>query len=128
MKHKKVPTFAAQGIELYTCCRYLNAGREHAVASTKAFTTQVTAMSLIAVWFAQQRMLASESTHLLNAKCNELVECIHRLPIYAGMALKAYPKCQAVAEKLGTAEHIFILGKGFGEPIAREGTILGNML
>ena len=30
---------------------YLNAGREHAVASTKAFTTQVTVMTLIALWF-----------------------------------------------------------------------------
>lgn len=29
---------------------YLNAGREHAVASTKAFTSQVTALSLIALW------------------------------------------------------------------------------
>ena len=34
---------------------YLNAGREHAVASTKAFTTQVAALALTAGWFAQNR-------------------------------------------------------------------------
>lgn len=32
---------------------YLNAGRENAVASTKAFTCQVTVLSLIAIWFSQ---------------------------------------------------------------------------
>jgi len=32
---------------------YLNAGRENAVASTKAFTTQVTVMALVALWFKQ---------------------------------------------------------------------------
>src|SRR5690606_29015160 len=34
---------------------YLNAGREHAVASTKAFSTQVTALALLSVWFRQLR-------------------------------------------------------------------------
>jgi len=37
------------------CGVYLNAGREVAVASTKAFTCQVTVLTLIAVWFAQQQ-------------------------------------------------------------------------
>jgi glucosamine--fructose-6-phosphate aminotransferase (isomerizing) len=34
---------------------YLNCGREHAVASTKAFTSQVTVMALVAIWFSQVR-------------------------------------------------------------------------
>ena len=34
---------------------YLNAGREHAVASTKAFSTQVTVLALIALWFRQTK-------------------------------------------------------------------------
>lgn len=42
------------------CGVYLNAGREHAVASTKAFTTQVTALTLMAGWFAQNRELESD--------------------------------------------------------------------
>ncbi len=37
------------------CGVYLNAGREHAVASTKAFTTQVAALALVAGWYAQNR-------------------------------------------------------------------------
>jgi glucosamine--fructose-6-phosphate aminotransferase (isomerizing) len=35
------------------CGVYLNAGREHAVASTKAFTCQVTVLALVAIWFSQ---------------------------------------------------------------------------
>lgn len=37
------------------CGVYLNAGREVAVASTKAFTSQVTVLALIAAWFAEQK-------------------------------------------------------------------------
>jgi glucosamine 6-phosphate synthetase-like amidotransferase/phosphosugar isomerase protein len=36
------------------CGVYINAGREHAVASTKAFSCQITVLSLVALWFAQQ--------------------------------------------------------------------------
>jgi len=35
---------------------YCNAGRENAVASTKAFTTQVTVLALIAIWFKDCRI------------------------------------------------------------------------
>jgi glucosamine--fructose-6-phosphate aminotransferase (isomerizing) len=63
------------------CGVYLNAGREHAVASTKAFTTQVAAMALVAGWFAQNRPplqagLAAQHNH----RREELIEAIHRLP------------------------------------------------
>jgi hypothetical protein len=39
----------------------------------------------------------------------------------AGMTLKTHDKCKQVAEKLKSKEHIFVLGKGFAEPIAYEG-------
>lgn len=41
------------------CGVYLNAGREVAVASTKAFTSQVVVLSLVATWFAQHRVRVS---------------------------------------------------------------------
>jgi hypothetical protein len=42
---------------------YLNAGRENAVASTKAFTTQVTVLALVAIWFreAKDRLALTEN-------------------------------------------------------------------
>ena len=48
---------------------YLNAGRENAVASTKAFTTQVTVLSLVALWFRQQKVRASCDSVRPNLGC-----------------------------------------------------------
>src|SRR3546814_14789041 len=63
---------------------YLNAGREHAVASTKAFSSQVTALALLAVWFRQLRE-ETEGLAPLPAK-RELLQALQRLPISFGMA------------------------------------------
>jgi len=103
------------------CGVYLNAGREHAVASTKAFTTQVTALALVAGWFSQNR--AGFEQHASNSKRDQLVEALHRLPIYAGMTLKSYDQVKNIAQTLKDQQHMFILGKGFAEPIAREGAL-----
>ena len=99
------------------CGVYTHAGRENAVASTKAFVTQVTVMGLIACWFAQNR----EGTD--RAKMDELVQSMHRLPIVAGMALRTREDCARVAKSLLKAEHCFVLGKGYAEPIAYEGAL-----
>lgn len=98
------------------CGVYLNAGREHAVASTKAFTSQVTVLSLIALWFAQHR-------NVEETKRRQLIDSLHRLPTNIGMALRCREQCRAVAAKMSKAEHCFILGKGFSEPIAYEGAL-----
>ncbi|KAF1332364.1 Glutamine-fructose-6-phosphate transaminase, partial [Globisporangium splendens] len=99
------------------CGVYLNAGRENAVASTKAFVTQVTVMGLIASWFAQNRADGNRS------KMDELIQCMHRLPIAIGMALRSRELCARIAEKLDKSEHLFVLGRGYGEPIAYEGAL-----
>ncbi|CDJ27056.1 glucosamine--fructose-6-phosphate aminotransferase (isomerizing), putative [Eimeria mitis] len=65
-----------------SCGVYLNAGREVAVASTKAFTSQVTVLALVSSWFWQN--LRSEE---YPDRCNALLDALHRLPVYAG-ALK----------------------------------------
>jgi len=116
------------------CGVYINAGREHAVASTKAFTTQVTALALIAAWFSQNRVLDSEgfvsADALVSAehqarsqKTVELIESIQRLPIYCGMSLRTHDKCRDIAQRLKDQQHMFILGKGYAEPIAYEGAL-----
>jgi glucosamine--fructose-6-phosphate aminotransferase (isomerizing) len=102
------------------CGVYLNAGREHAVASTKAFTTQVTALALVAGWFSQNRGINNKEAQQRRL---QMLESVHRLPIYTGMTLRTHDQCTAVAAKLKDAEHIFILGKGYAEPIAYEGAL-----
>ncbi|CEG48789.1 glutamine-fructose-6-phosphate transaminase [Plasmopara halstedii] len=99
------------------CGVYLNAGRENAVASTKAFVTQVTVMGLIASWFAQNRPDGNRS------KMAELIQSMHRLPIAIGMALRSREQCVKIADQLVSAEHLFVLGRGYGEPIAYEGAL-----
>ena len=89
---------------------YCNAGRENAVASTKAFTTQVTVLALIALWFREMRDRLAGSGPSIEA--NRLKESLMRLPITMGMALKTRDQCRKIAERLKDKEHCFVLGKG----------------
>lgn len=100
---------------------YLNAGREHAVASTKAFTCQVTALSLIGLWFRQCK---EEREGLpMSAARRELMEALQRLPISFGMGIQSRDKCRKIAAQLVNKNNLFILGKGYAEPIAMEGAL-----
>merc|ERR1739844_175947 len=101
---------------------YCNAGRENAVASTKAFTTQVTVLALIAQWFRELKDKVNGVTHA-SAEGELLKESLMRLPICSGMALKNREQCLAIAKRLKNKEHCFILGKGFGEPVAYEAAL-----
>jgi glucosamine--fructose-6-phosphate aminotransferase (isomerizing) len=101
---------------------YCNAGRENAVASTKAFTTQVTVLALIALWFRELKDRVNGITEH-SAEAALLKESLMRLPICCGMALKNREQCLEVAERLNGKEHCFILGKGYGEPVAMEGAL-----
>lgn len=100
---------------------YLNAGREHAVASTKAFTSQVTVLALVALWFRQLKEHAEglpEST-----KKRQFMDALQRLPISFGMGFSLRDKCQQIAKELDSKHSVFLLGKGYGEPIALEGAL-----
>jgi glucosamine--fructose-6-phosphate aminotransferase (isomerizing) len=94
------------------CGVYLNAGREVSVASTKAFTSQVVVLSLIACWFAQQRPT--------NKRWRErLVDSLSHLSSYTSYLFgspQIKEQCQKMAKVLSTNEHCFILGKGQGKP------------
>jgi glutamine---fructose-6-phosphate transaminase (isomerizing) len=101
---------------------YCNAGRENAVASTKAFTTQVTVLTLIALWFKEcrDRMTGRQ----LSVEVGRVKDSLMRLPITIGMASKTCrEQCKKVAERLKDKEHCFVLGKGFAEPVAYEGAL-----
>lgn len=98
------------------CGVYLNAGRERAVASTKAFVTQVSALQLIALWFAEQRNIEV-------AKRRLVIDELRRLSTNIETVLKLREQCQKIATSLLGSEHMFVLGKGYGESIAREGAL-----
>ena len=77
--------------------------------------TQV--MALLACWFHDLR----NQNH--SPKFDQLMASLHRLPISFGMGLRLQEQCRRWAHRLVDAEHIFILGKGYAEPIAREGAL-----
>lgn len=101
------------------CGVYTNAGRENGVASTKAFTTQVSCLILVALWFQNKKKVLS-SFH----KACELTQSLHRLPIDARRVLdKSNTWVEGIASKIVSHDHCFVLGKGLAEPIAMEAAL-----
>lgn len=101
---------------------YCNAGRENAVASTKAFTTQVTVLTLIAIWFKECRDRLTGAGQ--SVEVERVKDALMRLPITMGIAMKTCRKqCKEIAERLKDKEHCFVLGKGYAEPVAQEGAL-----
>ena len=101
---------------------YCNAGRENAVASTKAFTTQVTVLALIALWFRELKDRVNGVTEY-SVEAQLMKESLMRLPICMGMALRNREQCREIATRLNGKDHCFLLGKGYGEPVAYEGAL-----
>jgi len=108
-----------------SCGVYLNAGRENAVASTKAFTSQVTVLALLALWFSKLCQNGEQDTAKVRRKA--FVDCLHRLPTSVGQALSVdcRTKCAEIAREFveKDVQHIFVLGKGQAMPIALEGAL-----
>lgn len=101
------------------CGVYLNAGREVAVASTKAFTSQVTVLSMIAIWFSQHRDIYSNNRI-------RLIDSIRKLSSYYDLVLndsKIKDSCNKVADYLTNQSTCFVLGKGLSTYIAYEGAL-----
>jgi glucosamine--fructose-6-phosphate aminotransferase (isomerizing) len=101
---------------------YMHAGREQAVASTKAFTGQVTVLSLLALWFRQLREEEGGVGINMPDKSN-LLSALQRLPISFGMAMGVRSRCKEIAAALLDADHCFVLGKGYATPVALEGAL-----
>ena len=93
------------------------AGVEIGVASTKAFTTQLTALFLLALTLAKsggQLTTAAEQDHLRK---------LRHLPRALGAALALEPQLIAWSERFAAKEHALFLGRGLHYPIALEGAL-----
>ncbi len=82
------------------------AGPEIAVASTKAYTTQLVVLTLIAIHLAQLRGTAS------NEELAALVAAVHNLPALLEEPLQQQDRLQQLAKTLTTHEDIFFIGRG----------------
>src|SRR5262245_32196375 len=93
------------------------AGVEIGVASTKAFSTQLTALYLLALTLAKSRgrlSAAAEQEHLRK---------LRHLPRALGAALALEPQLIAWSERFAAKEHALFLGRGLHYPIALEGAL-----
>jgi glucosamine--fructose-6-phosphate aminotransferase (isomerizing) len=97
---------------------YTHAGPEIGVASTKAFTAQVTVLTLLALGFAQRRGTISDS------KLRTIMQEIERIPAKVERVLKS---CQEsvleIADKYSEARNFLYLGRGYNFPVALEGAL-----
>ena len=96
---------------------YTHAGPEIGVASTKAFTSQLVALQLLALHMAQIR--GSLSTSEMRGHIEELL----RLPQILELALKASAATERIAEKYYNRTDFLFLGRGINYPIALEGAL-----
>ncbi len=92
-----------------------HAGVEIGVASTKAFTTQLTALFLLALTLAKTRgRLREEAKH---------IKALRHLPTALGAVLALEPSIIAWAQRFVAKEHALFLGRGLHYPIALEGAL-----
>jgi glucosamine--fructose-6-phosphate aminotransferase (isomerizing) len=94
-----------------------HAGVEIGVASTKAFTTQLTALFILALALAKLRgrlPAGDESRHL---------KALRHLPTALGAVLALEPQVISWSERFAKKEHALFLGRGMHYPIALEGAL-----
>ncbi|PIS30905.1 glutamine--fructose-6-phosphate transaminase (isomerizing) [Candidatus Saganbacteria bacterium CG08_land_8_20_14_0_20_45_16] len=96
---------------------YTNAGPEIGVASTKAFTTQLAIVYLLAILFGKRHGFINEQQSI--GLINDLIE----LPGKLEQTLQVEKEVERIAEKLHKANNALYLGRGKGFPIALEGAL-----
>lgn len=95
---------------------YLHAGPEISVASTKAFTAQVTALLMMALKMGRTRRLSHEEGA-------RLVSEIERIPELVASVIQQNDAIAKIAEKYAQANDMFFIGRGILYPTALEGAL-----
>jgi glucosamine--fructose-6-phosphate aminotransferase (isomerizing) len=96
---------------------YTHAGPEIGVASTKAFTTQITVISLIGLYLGKANGTLSRSQY------QEYVSELSALPTKVEKILESQSFIEEVATSFQTAQNCIYLGRGYNFPVALEGAL-----
>ncbi|CAN5399073.1 glutamine--fructose-6-phosphate transaminase (isomerizing) [soil metagenome] len=96
---------------------YTHAGPEIGVASTKAFTAQVTVLTLLALQIAHKRGSITES------RFRQVLNELEKIPAKVEIALKSNYQVQEIADRFRDARNFLYLGRGYGFPVALEGAL-----
>ena len=99
------------------CGIYCNAGREIGVASTKAYTSQVICLSMMAIWFSQIK-------NINEYKRKNMIKDLQNLSNdFKNTLENVHDKIKTLSLEYLQYSNLFILGKGSDESIAREGSL-----
>ena len=96
---------------------YTWAGPEIAVASTKAYTTQITSLYMIALNFALEKERITEEYYF------EAIEKMREIPKKIQNLLDRKDEVKKLAEKIVDKDHAFFLGRGIDYSLAMEGSL-----
>jgi glucosamine--fructose-6-phosphate aminotransferase (isomerizing) len=96
---------------------YTHAGPEIGVASTKAFTTQITVLTMIALKLAKVKGTISQSNYRLHLRELELI------PSNVEMALQKNKDIEEIAKLFKDETNFLYLGRGYNFPVALEGAL-----
>ncbi|MBQ6725266.1 MAG: glutamine--fructose-6-phosphate transaminase (isomerizing) [Bacteroidales bacterium] len=96
---------------------YLHVGPEIGVASTNAFTAQVTTLTLIAMNIAEEKKTISKE------RIAELVEELQQIPEKINQTLQMNMRIKLYAQIFTYARNFIYLGRGFNYPVALEGAL-----
>ncbi|GAB1371728.1 glutamine--fructose-6-phosphate transaminase (isomerizing) [Candidatus Kapaibacterium sp.] len=95
---------------------YIHAGPEIGVASTKAFTSQITVLSLIALMLGRMKKLSKYEGQLIAKELINIPEKIKQI-------LELTDEIKIIANKYSNARNFLYLGRGYNFPVALEGAL-----
>ena len=98
------------------CGMYTHAGPEIGVASTKAFTSQVVALALLALKLGRTRGLST-------VRGREIAQALQALPAQLKQILDRAGEIEEMAEEFKRASNFLYLGRGYNFPTALEGAL-----
>ncbi|MCH9014459.1 MAG: glutamine--fructose-6-phosphate transaminase (isomerizing) [Gemmatimonadetes bacterium] len=98
------------------CGVYLHSGPEIGVASTKAFTSQIVALTLLSLKLGRL-------TNLSVLQGRELVQALRRIPGQVREVLGRADRVESIAEEFKDSTNFLYLGRGYNFPVALEGAL-----
>ncbi|MEM8679247.1 MAG: glutamine--fructose-6-phosphate transaminase (isomerizing) [Planctomycetota bacterium] len=122
IKRKGHPTLAICNVVGSTIAQeadggiYLHAGPEIGVASTKAYTSQLMVLTMLALYFGRLRHLSYEAGR-------RIIETLHELPDQMTKALETNAEAERIAAKYCDRDNFLYLGRQFNFPTALEGAL-----
>ncbi len=95
---------------------YLHAGQEVGVASTKAFTSQVTVLAMLALYLGRMR-------HLSSLQGARMLDELRALPDWVRQTLRCHEQVKRIAARYRGVRNVLYLGRQYLYPVALEGAL-----